>query len=273
LIVHLASVAQLGDWAINISDAAYQLAEAFWPGPLALVLDKHPDVPLAVTGGQDTVALRIPNHPVALHLLQAFGGGVAAPSANRFCRISPTQATHVAEEMGDAVALILDGGACQVGVESTIINLSGAAPRLLRPGQITWQQVSALLNTELLLPETTPQPNNIKVPGMHIVHYAPLTQAIRCETGQLTELLSRLHAEHTTVGLLSCGNPLSSKIAEHCVDLPNVADGYAQGLYAALRHLDHQGLKLLVVEQPPQTEAWRAVNDRLAKATAPYNQA
>jgi len=136
-----------------------------------------------VTGGQNTVGLRMPDHPVALRLLQAFGGGIAAPSANRFCRISPTQATHVEEELGDAVDLILDGGACQVGVESTIVDLSGNRPKLLRPGHITLLEIEAVLQTELII--MAPQaeqisPSEIRAPGMMAVHYAPVTEAVRC---------------------------------------------------------------------------------------------
>ena len=151
LIVHIPSIDSLNDWALTVPDAAHQLAARFWPGPLAMILNKRPEVPLVVTGGQDTVGLRMPDHPVALRLLRAFGGGIAAPSANRFCRISPTQAAHVEEELGDAVDLILDGGACQVGVESTIVDLSGNRPKLLRPGHITRLEIEAVLQTELLL--------------------------------------------------------------------------------------------------------------------------
>ena len=129
LIVHIPNVASLDAWALSVPESAQQLAAHFWPGPLALILKKRPKVPLEVTGGQDTVGLRIPDHPIALRLLQAFGGGIAAPSANRFCRISPTHARHVQEELGDAVDMILDGGACQVGVESTIVDLSGSQPK------------------------------------------------------------------------------------------------------------------------------------------------
>jgi L-threonylcarbamoyladenylate synthase len=145
LIVHIPDASYLNAWAVDIPDSALILAERFWPGPLTLVLKKQPDVPLEVTGGQETIALRVPNHPVALNLLKVFGGGIAAPSANRFCRISPTQASHVAEELGDKVDLILDGGACQVGLESTIVDLSSGNPKLLRPGQIGKAEIEELL--------------------------------------------------------------------------------------------------------------------------------
>jgi len=166
LIVHISSVDSLNDWAVNIPDAAKKLAAHFWPGPLALILNKKPDVPLEVTGGQETVGLRMPDHPVALSLLKAFGGGIAAPSANRFCRISPTQAAHVEEELGDAVDLILDGGSCQVGVESTIIDLSGKQPKLLRLGHITQKDIEAVLQTELIIVSSPAEQTELRAPGM-----------------------------------------------------------------------------------------------------------
>ena len=169
LIVHIPDKAVLTDWAVEIPETAYKLAERFWPGPLTLVLKKHPDVPMEVTGGQNTIALRVPNHPVALALLKAFGGGIAAPSANRFCRISPTQASHVEEELGDKVDLILDGGACQVGLESTIVDLSGGQPRLLRPGQISKSEIEEFMQEELELPKHS----HVRAPGMMETHYSP----------------------------------------------------------------------------------------------------
>ncbi|MEQ1530573.1 MAG: L-threonylcarbamoyladenylate synthase [Methylococcales bacterium] len=266
LIVHIADSSVLGDWAQHIPDAAYQLAEQFWPGPLAMILAKQARVPSAVTGGQQTVGLRVPNHPVALALLQRFGGGVAAPSANRFCRISPTQAAHVAEELGDSVAMILDGGSCQVGVESTIIDLSGAQPRLLRPGHISSQELAEALQTELVLPiAATPQ--EIRAPGMMDIHYAPTTPALLCPATQLSEFVQQLLAAGKSIGLLTCRLQIDESRKIRILRLPEQADAYAQRLYAALRELDSLGLDVLVVEQPPQSEAWQAINDRLQKAT------
>ena len=141
LIVHLAYASQMKDWAEEVPDSALRLASAFWPGPLTMILRKKASVPAVVTGGQETVALRVPDNPVALWLLRVFGGGIAAPSANRFGRISPTTAQHVAEELGDAVDCILDGGPCTVGVESTIIDLTDQQPTILRPGRITRSQL------------------------------------------------------------------------------------------------------------------------------------
>jgi len=274
LIVHIADIDSLYDWASIVPDAALKLAHRFWPGPLAMILNKKPEVPPAVTGGQQTVGLRMPDHPVALALLKAFGGGVAAPSANRFCRISPTQAEHVCEELGDAVDMILDGGACQVGVESTIIDLSGSKPRLLRPGHITRQEIEAVLQTELIMPSASnaaPAPEmqeEIRAPGMMAVHYAPTTPAMRCPAELLPDKIRQLLADGKKIGLLSYQLDMAETGQLRVLRLPKQAANYAQSLYAALRELDNLRLDVILIEQPPQTEPWRAINDRLNKATA-----
>jgi L-threonylcarbamoyladenylate synthase len=263
LIVHIADAALLDEWAGHVPEAARRLAAQFWPGPLAIILNKKPDVPLAVTGGQDTVALRVPNHPVALQLLRAFGGGVAAPSANRFCRISPTQAAHVAQELGDSVDLILDGGACQVGVESTIVDLSGGQPRLLRPGHISPAAIGAVLNAALTLPPPTTE---IRAPGMMAVHYAPATATFLCPSEQWLRRLDGLPERHERVGVLAYRQVLPETVGLKVIAMPHSPVGYAQALYASLRALDSLQLDRILVEQPPQTDEWRAVNDRLGKA-------
>ncbi|MBV9788146.1 MAG: threonylcarbamoyl-AMP synthase, partial [Chloroflexi bacterium] len=171
LIVHLPDVAALTDWARDIPPAAWQLAARFWPGPLTMILPKAPHVPDVVTGGQQSIGLRIPDHPVAGALLRAFNGGVAAPSANRFGRISPTLAEHVQSELGDAVALIIDGGPCRVGVESSIVDLTGEQPALLRPGHISASQLAEVLGS----PVIQPQRSTTRAPGTLDSHYAPLT--------------------------------------------------------------------------------------------------
>ncbi|MFZ2169604.1 MAG: L-threonylcarbamoyladenylate synthase [Methylococcaceae bacterium] len=273
LIVHIPSVDCLNDWALTVPDAAQQLAARFWPGPLALILNKRPEVPLVVTGGQNTVGLRMPDHPVALRLLQAFGGGIAAPSANRFCRISPTQAEHVAEELGNAVDLILDGGACQVGVESTIVDLSGNRPRLLRPGQITRLDIEAVLQTELIIASQQSEQSNqsgMRAPGMMAVHYAPVTVALLCTADRLPEMIHELTFLDKKIGILAYqSDPIENRLTR-IIRMPEQAEDYAQALYASLRELDSLPLDMILVEQPPETEAWRAINDRLCKATSVY---
>ncbi|MGZ5013722.1 MAG: L-threonylcarbamoyladenylate synthase, partial [Methylobacter sp.] len=197
-----------------------------------------------------------------------------APSANRFCRISPTQATHVSEELGDAVDMILDGGACEVGVESTIIDLSGNKPKLLRPGHITREDIEAVLQTELILPSiaapTAEMPEEIRAPGMMTVHYAPTTPAIRCPAELLPKRIRQLLAAGKRIGLLAYQLDIAQTRHLRILRLPEQAANYAQSLYAALRELDNFQLDMILVEQPPQTEPWQAINDRLNKATVQH---
>lgn len=278
VIVHLAGAGQLDQWARDIPPVAWELAEAFWPGPLTLILKRAPAVPLAVTGGQDTVGVRVPAHPVALDLLRAYaeaGGGqgglcgIAAPSANRFGRISPTDAAHVREELGDAVALVLDGGRCPVGIESTIIDLSNdnGPLRLLRPGHITPEQIRGVVG---VAPESPglqkPQEGMPRVSGSLDAHYAPRTPMRVVDTAQLRETLAALSAAGKRLGLLVYSSPDSSASAHSLRQMPNDPEGYARELYAALRDLDAAGNELIVVERIPESPAWAAVNDRLRRA-------
>jgi L-threonylcarbamoyladenylate synthase len=263
LIVHIPDKSALADWAIEIPELAWKLAEHFWPGPLTIVLKKHPDVPLEVTGGQDTVALRVPNHPVALAVLQAFGSGIAAPSANRYCRISPTQASHVEEELGDKVDMVLDGGACEVGLESTIVDLSGDQPRLLRQGQISKTEIEQVLQMSVEIPEKDAQ---IHAPGRMEVHYAPITRTVLCTTLQLQTIFQYQKFHDKKIGVVNYSLALDESPQVHVITMPRQADEYAHALYSTLRELDHLSLDIILIEQPPQKEAWRAINDRLGKA-------
>jgi len=263
LIVHLAYASQMKDWAEAVPETALRLASAYWPGPLTIILRKHAKVPMAVTGGQDTVALRVPNNPVALWLLRVFGGGVAAPSANRFGRISPTTAQHVAEELGDGVDCILDGGPCTVGVESTIIDLTDSIPTILRPGRITRSQLEEVLQTEVALKSQ----HKIRAPGMLASHYAPNTPAFLCATETLLALLDEQQQQGNQVGVLSFSAELSNVPCPHSLRLPEIAEEYEAALYSALRELDKQHLDSILVEEPPEQEEWMAVKDRLSKAT------
>lgn len=266
LIVHIADVDRLSDWAETVPESALKLAEHFWPGPLAMILPRHHRVPLAVTGGQQTVGVRAPNHPVALALLTEFGGGIAAPSANRYCRISPTQATHVEEELGNRVDMILDGGPCQVGVESTIIDLSTATPRLLRPGQISVEAIESILQTRIDIPNAQ-QTGDIRAPGMLDIHYAPTTPAFRCSSEELAGQIQMRISANQTIGVLTYRSNVTAHKLLHNIHLSDQPHHYARHLYAALRELDHQKTHILLIEQPPITEAWRAINDRLKKAS------
>ena len=275
LIVHLPGAGHLDRWARDIPDSAWALAEAFWPGPLTLILKRAPEVPYAVTGGQETVGVRVPSHPIALELLRAYaqaGGGqggmcgIAAPSANRFGRISPTDAAHVHEELGDAVALVLDGGPCHVGIESTIIDLSrddGFPPRLLRPGHITPEQIASVLGVMPEMPNSGGAP---RVSGSMDAHYAPLTPMRVVATEQLAQELSDLNAQGAKIGVLAYSADWTNVGADALRQLSAEPEGYARGLYAALRELDQAGNELILVEEIPQAPQWAAVADRLRRA-------
>lgn len=266
LIVHIANPAQLTDWAREISPSAWKLANAFWPGPLTLILKKQPHVLDVVTGGQDTVGVRIPAHPIAQAVLTAFGGGVAAPSANKFTHVSPTTAAAVQEELNDKVDLILDGGDCTVGLESTILDMTGATPVILRPGMITAQAISDVLGMPVA--ESFTESNNLRVPGMHHVHYAPSTPTVLVDTSQLSTYLQSLPPTAFPLALITHSqmeHPSSQSI--HRVQLSNQASRYAHDLYHTLRSLDHAEWKSIVVESVPETEEWKAIRDRLNKAS------
>jgi len=264
LIVHIADALQLRNWARDVPPAAHTLAQHFWPGPLTLVLKRNPHVPDAVTGGQDTVAIRVPSHPVAQALLHAFGGGIAAPSANRFGRVSATTAAHVHEEFGDAVACVLDGGAADVGIESTIVDCSRDVPALLRPGWITPQQIETALGSLLGAPAS----RGPRAPGMLDKHYAPQTPLMLMEGDLVAELARSLTRQGKRVAALARTSlrPLIDNMV--WIAAPADAAGYAHDLYANLRALDHAGCDAILVEQPPEDPEWIAIRDRLNRAAA-----
>ncbi len=287
LIVHLPGAGYLDRWARDIPAAAWELAEAFWPGPLTLILKRAPEVPYAVTGGQETVGVRVPAHPLALELLRAYaravggrGGlcGIAAPSANRFGRISPTDAAHVHEELGAAVALVLDGGPCVVGIESTIIDLSrddGFPPRLLRPGHITPERIAVVIGVMPALPVASQDANDgnpPRVSGSLDAHYAPLTPMRVAPGAGLPALLRELREGGKCFGLLAHSR-LPGLVPPHALrQLPDEPEGYARAFYAALRELDQAGNDLIVVEDIPGEPAWAAVADRLRRAACGSGQ-
>jgi len=260
VIVHLTSAADIDAFAREIPDVARKLARQFWPGPLTLVLKRAASVPNAVTGGQDTVALRVPSHPVAQALLAAFGGGIAAPSANKFGRVSPTTAEHVGADFGRSIALILDGGAAQVGIESTIVDLSGETPRLLRPGGVPVAAIEQLIGGELAMPgEQAP-----RAPGRHATHYAPRAHVKLVRRREMIEILGSHKGRRVAALALEVTMPRLAPALQRVV--PAVATKYAHELYASLRALDATGADVILVEQPPQTPGWAAVNDRLRRA-------
>ncbi|MDQ3459468.1 MAG: L-threonylcarbamoyladenylate synthase [Deinococcota bacterium] len=260
LIVHLAASSALPDWAVDVPDEAYGLAGRFWPGPLTLILTRHPRVPGAVTGGQATVGLRVPAHPVAQRLLEAFGSGVAAPSANRFGKLSPTTAAHVRAEFGGGV-FVLDGGPCEVGLESTIVDLSGAAPRLLRPGGVSLSALEAVLGRSV----SVKGENAPRAPGTLASHYAPATPVRLLAAEGFEERLRSLAAGNSVAVLARRGRPADARVTSW-LELPDEPAAYGRGLYAALRELDAVGADLIAVEAVPEGEPWEAARDRLLRA-------
>lgn len=264
LIVHVADAVQLANWAREIPPSATRLAKEFWPGPLTIILPRAPRVNDLVTGCQDTVALRVPSHPVAQRLLRAFGGGIAAPSANRFGRVSATTAEHVRREFGNAVGCVLDGGAADVGIESTIVDLSGAQPALLRPGWITAAQLEQALGVALAAPDA----HSPRAPGTLAKHYAPQTPLMMMEGDLLHELATSLVRQGKRVAGLV--RSVQQPLIEHLtwIVAPPDAAGYAHELYANLRELDAARCDVILVEAPPQQADWFAIRDRLERAAA-----
>ena len=259
LIVHLPDAAHLETWTVDVPELTYKLTDAFWPGPLTLILKRSTQVPDAVTGAQDTVGVRVPSHRVALALLNAFGGGVAAPSANRFGRISPTRAEHVAEELGDSVDLVLDGGPCEVGLESTILDLSAGRAKVLRPGGVSVERLTDLLGyaPEVVTTSAT------RVSGGLPSHYAPTTPSFLVSAQQVDNLA---RTEPASVGFLS-QRLEPAWVKGPWRTLPTDPEGYAHRLYAALRDLDARNLTHIYVEEVPEEPEWLAVRDRLSRAT------
>jgi L-threonylcarbamoyladenylate synthase len=246
LIVHVADAEQLDRWAAHVPETAAVLADACWPGPLTLIVPKADHVLDVVTGGHDTVGVRVPAHPVCHALLERFGGGLAAPSANRFGRISPTTAAHVRDDLGADVDFVLDGGAAPVGVESTIVDCSVDPPQVLRPGAISADEIGALLGEA---PSAASGPS--RAPGMLASHYAPRARVVLAESA---DDAAQLLARHP--GARSIGAGTST------VD-------YARHLYRWLREADADGVPAVVAVLPPAEGLGHAVRDRLIKAAAP----
>lgn len=271
LIVHIGDIAQLEEWARDIPAEARVLAEKYWPGPLTLILKRQSNVPDAVTGGQDTVGIRMPNHPIALDLLRAFArigsGAVAAPSANKFGRISPTKAAHVKSDLGDAVAMVLDGGESEVGIESTIVDLSRGSPVVLRPGAITAEEIEATIHPKTgapaAMPAATPAP---RVSGALAAHYAPRTPLRLIGSDVLAKEVDACVFRGQTIAVLAFSVSPLRHPAVLWFAAANNASHYAHDLYANLRLLDAAGVDQILVETPPQLAEWRAVADRLGRA-------
>lgn len=264
VIVHLGDIAQLPEWARQVPPEARRLAEHFWPGPLTLVLPRAAGVDDSVTGGQDTVAVRVPAHAVAQQLLAAFRGGIAAPSANRYGRLSPTRAEHVREELGDAVRVVLDGGDCPIGLESTIVAFQDGSTRLLRPGRITAGQIRALVEDLVIGAD----PASPRVPGSTAAHYAPSTPLSLVPAGQIDAHSAALAAGGRRVAVLAWRAPLAARPGVTWINAGMRAQQYGHDLYAHLRTLDKSRCERILVQDVPDGEAWAAIRDRLRRAAA-----
>lgn len=249
LICHVPDAHVAQRYAHEWPDAAARLSAAFWPGPLTLVLPKTDEVPHEVTAGRGTVALRAPNHPLTLMLLRVLDRPLAGPSANQSTHVSPTTAQHVRDELGDAVDVILDGGACDVGIESTVLDLSGAGaggrPTILRPGGVTREAIEAVVGPVDVFAGAVNPAAAAASPGQHEKHYAPRTPAYRFEPAER----ARANGAVLDVG-------------------PDAAE-YARRFYARLRELDASGASAIYIEMPPDTPEWTAVRDRITRATQP----
>ncbi len=260
VIVHFARAERAFAWTREAGDVARTLAAKFWPGPLTLVLRRSALAQDFVTGGEDSIGIRVPAHPVAHALLEAFNGGVAAPSANRFGRVSPTTAAHVRADLGADVDLVLEGGQSEVGIESTIVDISRGAPVLLRPGRITRKALEAALGKPVALrDEDAP-----KHPGGLERHYAPATPLRLVPSHALDREIAGLGAR---AAVLAFSRP--DERVDYWLRMPRDAEGYARKLYAALRELDSAGCDAILVETPPEDPAWQAVRDRLRRAGSP----
>lgn len=264
LICHVAGADDATALVEGLPDDARALADAFWPGPLTLVMPRSAAVPDAVTGGRDTVAVRVPAHPVALALLRAFGGPVAAPSANRFGRPSPTRAADVADELGDAVDVILDGGPCEIGIESTVVDMTTDPPQVLRPGRISAAQLSQVIGRPVAAQASGPA----RAPGMLESHYAPGARVEVVEATDAARRAAELVSGGNRVGLIA-GDPVPGAPAQAVALGPMGApDDYAARLYAAFRRADADGCDVIVAVPPPAEGIGVAVRDRLARAAA-----
>jgi L-threonylcarbamoyladenylate synthase len=261
VIVHLDNPRYLHRWVSNMPAAAEKLAARFWPGPLTLILPKAEKVNDIVTGGQDSIGIRVPSHPIAQQLLTAFGGGIAAPSANRFGRLSPTKPEHVRDELGTAIEVILDGGESPIGLESTIVSCLGNEARLLRPGFITRSQLEQVVG-KLAVGGVVP-----RVSGDRRLHYAPSTPLAIVASDDLERYAGEFVARQEKVAVLAMRPPLDTQRNMTWINAGKKPDAYAHNLYNHLRTLDSAGCARILVQELPADERWAAILDRLQRAS------
>jgi len=262
VIVHVGAPAQLGEWAADVPVAARRLADVLWPGPLTLVVRRAARVLDGVTGGGDTVGVRVPDQPVALALLDAFGGGIAAPSANRFGHVSPTTAEDVQDELGDDVDVVLDGGPCTVGVESTIVDCTGEKLVILRPGGVTRERVEEVSGRSVGVRGD----GLTRAPGTLKSHYTPEATVLVVDREDLAPRATALRAAGQRVAVLAPGSVPALAADVVVLDAPAYSDEYARVLYARLREVDRRGVDVLLAVPPPDSGVGIAVGDRLRRA-------
>jgi L-threonylcarbamoyladenylate synthase len=262
VIVHVAGSELLDEWAADVPATARRLADALWPGPVTIVVRRAARVPDAVTGGGDTVGVRVPDQPVALALLRAFGGGIAAPSANRFGRVSPTTAEDVRADLGADVDVVLDDGPCAVGIESTIVECTGPEPVILRPGGISRERIGELVGT----PVATRRDGLVHAPGTLKSHYAPEATVLLVEQDEVGARAASMVAAGQRVAVLAAGGPPPVPESVFVLDAPRDVDDYARVLYARLREADRLGVDVLLAVAPPDAGVGAAVRDRLRRA-------
>ena len=280
LIVHVARAEQVADYASSVPAFAQRLMQAFWPGPLTVILPRRPGVASAAAGGQASIGLRCPSHPVALAFLAACGTGVAGPSANRFGRVSPTTAAHVQSEFGDDL-LVLDGGPCEVGIESSIVDCTRSQPVLLRPGVLTRAQLQAACGVPVLAADEIPYEDTSaeaaspltvpRAPGTLQAHYAPNAKVRLMDGSAIQTAMNVLgpqaaQAAHIAVYARTLLHAPSAPLLVR--RMPDDALATAQQLFAVLREFDAQGARLIWIENPPETAEWDGVRDRLTRAAA-----
>lgn len=273
LILHVADVAMARSLAADFTAEASLLASRFWPGPLTLVVPRAPSVPDAATGGLDSVGIRAPAHPVALALIAAAGEPLAAPSANAHLHVSPTTAAHVVRSLGDAVDLVLDGGPSARGIESTVLDVTGPVPTVLRPGAVSLEALRAALPTVAWAASTVTEADAKRAsPGLAAKHYAPRTRVELVPGAEVGSSLSRALGDGVTVAAITWSAPATASVralaprVTRAISMPGDAEGYAAALFAALHDADAADVGLLVVEAVPDDAAWWAVRDRLARA-------
>ena len=259
LILHLRSIDQLNDWAIEIPNDVHTLAKHFWPGPMSLLLKKHPDVLSEITGGSDKICIRIPNHPVTLSLLRNLNKGIVAPSANLFGRVSPTSAQHVLDDLDGKISAILDGGQCEVGLESTIIDLTEIKPKILRPGGLPIAHVEEVLDQKILPHSNSDE----KISGNLLNHYQPRASVHPYKKSEIEHLINDILTNKSVLLPLSDIN----KDNIHIHQMPKDAYQYGQVFYSTLRLMDDKKYEKIYIELPPKKSEWYAIHDRIKKAS------